>query len=57
MVHLGILTKSEKKIVFQLSVKKVLSVSLVYSSTLRFAVSAATFGVWVREMNCALRRV
>lgn len=47
----------EKKNVLQLSVKKVLSVSLVCNSTLRFAVSAAAGRVWVREMNCAIIRV
>lgn len=58
MVHVGALTRREKKVVFQLSVKRVpLSVSLVYSSTLRFVVSEAALGVWMREMNWAIRRV
>lgn len=56
IVHFGTPIQREK-IILQLSVKKVLSVSLVCNSTLRFAVSAAACGVWMREMNCAIRTV
>lgn len=60
MVHLGTVTGVRKKIALSLSVKTALlsvSINMVYISTLRSVVSAAAFEVWMREMNCAARRV
>lgn len=51
------LCESEERIVSLMLVRKVLlSLSLAWSFTVKFVVSAAARGVWVREMDCAIRR-